>query len=73
MPRPYMVSTTTAFSDGTETVINYVPNQDAEVIETEAADEIAAHSEEETPDAESPTSGTEETVDFDQSTVGGTE
>jgi hypothetical protein len=42
---PHMVKQTVTFSDGTETVINYQPQENAEEIETKVAEDVAVEDE----------------------------
>lgn len=68
---PYMVKTTTLYSDGSETVIEYTANPQGDAIETEVAEEMASHSDE-TPDAESPSDSSSDVSSSDSVQVGET-
>lgn len=65
----YPVSTTTKFSDGTETTVNYVANPDAAEIEAVVAENNAGNN---VPEVTTEVTSSEPIVSVDTSTLSGT-
>lgn len=68
--KPYMVSNTIRFSDGTETVTNYTSNPDGEIIEKEVSEQVSEVSGTDFVPEMSPVSSSEEVTNENSEEVG---